>query len=651
MKVLKTGLFGFFLMVSMPALASSPPAELPEDVYLKTPTQSFNSRFYYFVEKGKIWFKANRQTTQKNEPWQLMGCEGLPCQPDNPAFEVPQSIVQISADGDELTAIDGRGYFYARTSKGPGLFSKDEWIMHHGFPKDTLRLDPPLDAKRAMAMGRRHSDVLWHEDPDQNVHHFGTMGTSTIYLLGPRGHEIYYTDNGLPTDFSNQICGPERGTFVAENLQVSAGTLFVINRSGEMYTHMNDFDLNGGTSMFIDYTYVPQAYRPNEKGDDFQTHLTPWRLPLEDWQKQPTVPLSGKARLSTLITILQTGQGNAARELRVGGLNSDGETGYWHKGLTEKQWRFSPARLEIGAHHWAEPEKISPRVTSADIVYQGNGVINNSKERVELELLDFNLFCSPATLRLKYKQKTFELKLHTIDAWINVHRKLPGLDGTPKLLLGTLDIPENVRQDLPEPYRSLHHETFHFQIAATTDFVYLFSRNGEIGLLGRKSDIPNSLKSVDYNREIPLGTFAAAYFRDNHEHYIRLEDPSLLIWDLDRLSAADLPRLETLIEKNRIRLREYNHGLELIMQSEQAAWLETMVTGLLRDFYMLVGAPYWLPYAHAVATTAPEITWSYYAINDSLNQWHKIRYRKMIIQISHRLERYEQRKKELLASQ
>jgi hypothetical protein len=433
MKMLKTGLFGFFLMLSMPALASSPPAELPEDVYLKTPTQSFNSRFYYFVEKGKIWFKANRQTTQKNEPWQLMGCEGLPCQPDNPAFEVPQSIVQISADGDELTAIDDRGYFYARTSKGPGLFSTDEWIMHHGFPKDTLRLDPPLDNKRAMSMGRRHSDVLWHEDPDQNVHHFGTMGTSTIYLLGPRGHEIYYTDNGLPTDFSNQICGPERGTFVAENLQVSAGTLFVINRSGEMYTHMNDFDLNGGTSMFLDYTYSPQAFRPQDKGDDFQTHLTPWRLPLEDWQKQPPVPLSGKARLSTLITILQTGQGNAARELRVGGLNAEGETGYWHKGVAEKQWRFFPARLEIGVHQWAEPEKISPRITSADIVYQGKGITSNPQERVELTLLDFNLFCSPATLRIKYKQKTTDIKLHTIDAWINVHRQLPGLDGTPKL--------------------------------------------------------------------------------------------------------------------------------------------------------------------------------------------------------------------------
>lgn len=624
----------------------SPPALEP--IYIKTAGQTFNSRFYYVLKDGRIWFRPNSETTGKNEPWALMGCEGLPCQPDNPDFIVPEQITQIFADADELTVIDNHHQLYARTSAGPGLLSKDEWIIHHGFPKAPLDIPENLQDKRAITMGRRHFDVLWHEDADDNVHHYGTMGTSTIYLLAPDGYEIWYTDNGMPADFSNQICGPERGSFIAENLQASAGALFVINRAGEMYTQMNDFDLNGGTSMFIDYTYTPQAYRPNDQGTDYQTHLKPWRLPLEGWNKQPSIDLTGQARVSTAITILQNGYGNAARELRVAGHNSEGQTGYWFKSIEAANWQFKTAALNIPDAAWTDPNHLAPRVKPQDIDYQEL----RPKHDYQVELLNFNLHCSPATLRLSYQQQQFDFKLHTIDAWINVRRRDPGRDGTPILLLATLDASPEQLTKLPEPFKSLNLNTFSLQIAATSDRAVMFNqKSGMIADLSRVSPIPAAMKTFNYDYQLPLATYTAALFRDHHEEYLRMRDPSLLLWEIDQLTPTDLPRLENLIERNQARLQHYTHGYKLMIEAEKLAWLESFGTNALSNFYTLIGASYWIPYAKVTSRVAPELLWAYAAVDDVLNQEAQSHYRYMIRLLEFRIERYQQRQRELLAAQ
>lgn len=639
-------LLAVYAGLSIQPVAASP-AQGPsfEHVYIKTPTETFNSRYYYALKDGRIWIRPNAETTGKNEPWTLMGCEGLPCQPDNPEFVVPQTISEISADGDEITVLDDKQNFYARTSAGPGLLSKDEWIMKHGFPKDTLDIPDALKGKRAVSMGRRHFDALWHEDADNNVHHYGTMGTSTIYLLSPEGHEIWYTDNGMPADFSNQICGPERGAFVAENLQASAGTLFVINRAGEMYTHMNDFDLNGGTSMFIDYTYTPQAYRPEDKGTDYKTHLKPWRLPLQNWQQQPAIPLTGQARLSTALTILQTGNGNAARELRVAGQNAGGETGYWFKDLLAEAWQFKVVPLKIAPTAWTDPEHVAPRVKPQDIDYQEI----QPEHDYRVELLNFNLHCSPATLRLSYQNQQVDLKLHSIDAWINVRRRDPGRDGTPMLLMSTLEASPEQLQTLPEPFKSLNLQDFAIQVAATSDRLVLFNHQiGVIARLQRVSPIPSSMKTFNYDGQPPLATYTAALFRENHEEYLRLRDHSLLLWDLDKLTRADIPQLDSLIARNQARLQHYTHGYELMQTAENEAWLESFGTALLKNLYQLIWAEYWIPHAKVTSRVAPELLWAYAAVDDELNTQGQAHYSYMIRLIQARIERYQQRKQELM---
>jgi hypothetical protein len=164
-------------------------------------------------------------------------------------------------------------------------------------------------------------------------------------MLLEDGQEIAYADPGLPSDFSRNFIGPERGTFKALSLSASASTLFVINEAEEMYTRMADFDISGGDPMFFKYTYIP--YKSDLPGTNYFTNLTEWALPSEDWRKQPPIPLSKGAAITHRITILQNGQGNAARELRVAGWNGNGETGYWTKAIFADTWEFKTAPLSL----------------------------------------------------------------------------------------------------------------------------------------------------------------------------------------------------------------------------------------------------------------------------------------------------------------
>ncbi len=637
--------------VTLPSVSQ---VSLPADIFIKTKTQTFNSRNYYALLKGRIWSKLNAETTGKQEPWALMGCEGLPCQPNNQAFVVPTWMSEISADSDELTAIDHNGRFYVRTSAGPGFFSKDEWIIEHGMPKDRLMLPDTLKDKRSWSMGRRNSDVMWSEDADGNVHHYGTMGTSTIYILGPDGQDIHYTDNGLPTDFSHHVCGPKRGSFVAENLQASASTLFVINRAGEMYTQMNDFDLNGGTSIFIRYSYAALARRPQEKGTDFQTHLTPWKLPLQDWRKQPVIPLTGQARLSTSITILQTGTGNAARELRVAGQNAAGKMGFWFKKIEEPRWDFKPVALQIAASTWVDPKRLVPQVKPQDIVYQQTNSLRGS----ELSLLNFNMQCSPATLRLSLPGRQIDLKLHTVDAWINTHRRDAGRDGTPLVLLGTLEIPPEELAHVPENLRRANLETFAFQVLVTSDYVAMYRSGGtDVIHFWRTGPVPDTMTTFDYRYQAPIGPYTAGLLLNEDADYLNLRkisqmaDPSLLVWNLEQFKAADLPQLEALIAHNQTFLQQYIRAHALTQTAQLDGLMQVMLTGLIRNFYDLILADYWIPYAKAFSRNAPELMWAYYALEDRLNDRMQFEYGQMIRILKFRIERYELRRSELLLSQ
>jgi hypothetical protein len=433
---------------------------------------------------------------------------------DKHKFSIPTKIVEISADSDHLGAVSDEGRVYLKTAKSDSWASANHWEDTWGVPSSfVLNLNDPHNELtrnyRSLVLGRRNQYAKYSEDIDGNAHHFGVMGTTTLYVLSENGQEIFFVDSGLPADFSHQVCGPERGSFISENISVSASTLFVINRFGEMYTKMEDYDLNGGSEVVFNY-YYDRRPKDSRSGQDVWTNWSAWALPLEDWRKQPRIPVFGLGKISKDISILQNGEGNAARELRVAGLNEFGQTGYYFKQIYDLIWKFKSAPLEIPKDHLIEPltpqqiDLASKEARGATTDMNYKGIIDfGIKSIYEVELLDFNLHCTPATLRVHLPSgKYVDSKLHTVEMWaIFYKRHAPGRDGTPKLFFGTLEVSLEALQSkdreistVAELLKDSHFNTFKFVVSASTDKIKIREAHpveGGIWIdLTRKSENP-----------------------------------------------------------------------------------------------------------------------------------------------------------------
>ncbi len=476
-----------------------PRVKLPQDVPLKTPTLTFYRDQLFGLWGGLIWFKRNPALEgAPEEPWRLFG-DGLPFPADGrPEFERPTRIAALSADADDLIAVDEGGRVYVCTTESRALSSADGWSDGWGFPgKRALRLDERAKSAKAFAVGRRAEQVVWFEDGIGNRHNWGPMGTSTLYLLHQNGQELLFTDNGLPNDFSRELCGPDDGRFVAESVSASASAVMLIDRYGRVLTQFNDYDLNGGTPNF-EYTYRSEVFADKDP-ESLRTSLLPYYLPLLPWRWHEPVSLIGQARLSKRITILQTGVGNTARELRVGARGPSGEQGYFTKGIDDDSWRFvADPTVQLPDDGWLDGDDVLtgaverartgadvsksrlPRGTSYRAQWKGTLSLPTEKEGPLAEVkgvevaLDWNPYCPPGrlTFRVGPGGETFDVTLHTVDFWTPARRHRPGFDGSPLLLLGTLVFDDAVLLEQKKPVRALveklrpfHHQNFSVLVA------------------------------------------------------------------------------------------------------------------------------------------------------------------------------------------
>ncbi|MBR6566948.1 MAG: hypothetical protein IKK79_09100 [Spirochaetaceae bacterium] len=430
---------------------------LPEQVYIKTLTQTFCRDYQFCLVDGLIYYKLMPGAKYSNPglvetDWQLVGGTGLPTPKREDGFPVPTEIVEISADADALLAFDSEGGMYQMFTNNNSPGKPFEWIWDFGFPERTHLVQNQLvKNKRAWAAATRRQDVLWHEDIYGNPHHYGTMGIETIYFLTEDGQHIRFTDSGLPADFSRSLQGPERGTFIAENLSASASTMFVINKAGTMYTRLADFDTIGCDPMFFKYTYenLPQKY----DGTQYLSNYSPWALPSEPWLRQPDIPLEGKARITRHITILQNGQGNAARELRVAGTNAQGSTGYYTKAIFDsspEDWSFVEVPLHLDSSSFLPvtadgvPQEVLDNLSgpSQDLKFTGSvWQKGHSLPEIHCSISDFIMSEGAFTLHLTYKDETKSIILHPVEMWSFMFRNDPGLDGTQKDFFITFEYP------------------------------------------------------------------------------------------------------------------------------------------------------------------------------------------------------------------
>lgn len=449
---------------------------LPEQVYIKTLTQTFCRDYQFCIVDGRIYYKLMPGAEYSNPglvetDWQLLGETGLPTPRKASDFPLPTEIVEISADADTLLAFDSDGGMYQMFTNTNAPGRPFEWIWDFGWPERTHLVQNQLvKNKRAWTSAARRQDVLWHEDIYGNPHHYGTMGIETIYFLTEDGQHIRFTDSGLPADFSRSLQGPEEGTFIAENLSASASTLFVINKAGTMYTRLADFDTIGCDPMFFKYTYerLPQKY----DGTQYLSNYTPWALPSEPWLRQPDIPLEGQARLTRHITILQNGQGNGARELRVAGTNAQGETGYYSKAIfahKPQDWTFVAAPLQLAEDTFlpvtAEgvPQEVLDNLSGPSQKLCFSGSLWQEGHRIpELTctIKDFIMSEGACTLELSYRDETKAITLHPVEMWSYMFRHDPGLDGTQKNFFITIEYPASSLESKYPEFQTILHKLF-----------------------------------------------------------------------------------------------------------------------------------------------------------------------------------------------
>lgn len=530
---------------------------LPARILIKTRTQSFNSYHYYALRDGKIWYKA---LDGKPGPvdWKLFGMTGLPENKDKKDFIATDRIVEISADADELVVLSRDGVFY-RISFDKVYSRKDNyWFDAHGWPDLTkMTLDARTLANIAWSVGKRNSHVLYYEDAFGHEHHYGTMGISSTYVLLADGQEIVYEDTGLPTDFSHNILAPEKGAFRSVALSVSASTIFLIGEAGEMYTRLADFDTIGSDPMFFKYTYEP--YTSDLKGTDYRSNFTPWALPSEAWRKQPRLPIAGKARASRHITILQNGHGNAARELRVAGLDSKGNPGYWSKGIFDGAWKFVQASLSI-----PEESLLDSRAVARGTAKRGTGVEKTFRGKLWdggipldewiFEIPDFSILEGSCTLIATRSGESARVILHPVEVWTFLKRDRPGRDGTPKPYFVTVEVPPDAtagasgefREAFDELFTKYHQKLFHFSMEATTDYILIEKkRHAQRGIhFLLTSGANTSLRPFAY------GLAGAGKLEEFREY----SSPKLSFGDKRSFSNADKPTMTAMIEEN-VRLR------------------------------------------------------------------------------------------------
>ncbi len=463
--------------------------DFPDIIYIKTRTQTFNTYHYYILQDGHIWYKGVTDNTGPKE-WTIFRDTGLPNNKEEKNFVNPNIIVEISADADELVAICDKGRTYRIFfDKTLSIFAKrDVWLENKAWPQpETFILNDRIAQNISWSFGKRNSHVLYYEDIFGNGHHWGTMGISTVYYLLADGQEIVITDTGLPADFSHNLIGPERGTFKAAAISASASTMFLINEAGEMYTRLADFDTIGSDPMFFKYTYVP--YKSNLKGTDYRSNYSLWGLPSEDWLYQPQIPLAGKAALTRRITILQNGIGNSARELRVGGLNEKGETGYWSKPIFDNNWTFVPVHLNFSKSDFLNKSTFSNKkelrgksldTSMRGFIWENNVIIPDW----EFEVKNFNILEGSCTLNIKRKNESCSIILHPVELWTYYKRNQPGRDGTPKNFFITIEIPEGELNNISEEFKNVldnylvkdNLKLFSYIMEATTEYIFIQKR-------------------------------------------------------------------------------------------------------------------------------------------------------------------------------
>lgn len=403
--------------------------ELPEKIYFRNKTENFNTDNEFVIKEGVIWYRKR-------------GLENLwkPL-PLHPELLTPK---EIGTDSEHFVAIDQSGSIFSiKDNARAAEITEKDWRKTWGSPLWTgPGMDIPLSTKSWEISFFSPSEDKFYVDEAGNKHGIG-VGCSSLYLLSRDGQRITYLDPWLPSDLSYEICSPVRGLFQSEKLSASGSTIFVINKYGDMYTRSYDFDISGGNDLILNYTYEykKQAAAKGEGTPAFYEPLFTQRvISTEGWESQPKI----NGKITDNITIFK-GK-DKSRILRVEGEIGNGVTGYFEKGLDEREWKFFATGKPFQGNVLFNSEKETSNLTLGPDESKKFSLKFND---LKMEIMNFHPYCSPAELKVTFSNgKILGLKLHTRET-VRQFTRERGLSGEPLPLNGAIEVPQDITQNLP----------------------------------------------------------------------------------------------------------------------------------------------------------------------------------------------------------
>lgn len=379
-------------------------AALPERIVFRSTTVSFNRTLAFAIHGGRIYARTLADATA---PWRTVG---LPACLDG-------NVTELSADGDTLVATDRERWLYT-VSLNVASPAGAGWTRRWGpFFWTDLGMALPEDVVDWVA-----SDLSAGEDgtfTDRAGNQHEPFGILNLYLLRGDRRTITTLDPWLPSDESREVCTPARGTTEIAALSGSGSTALLVEPDGTIWTRLYEFDVAGSNTVFYDYAWEDQTNVASPRV----------QLPAPDWIRHPDAP----GTITDRVSLSKVFPAPTGRLLRIEGSDALGRTGYFEKTLDASNWRF----VETGdaLQGTPLPRAADDPVPPADLRFDG------TVEGWPASVLDFNAFCSPATLRIAPPDaEPFDLVLHSIDG-LRQERRGAGLDGDARGYRSALEVP------------------------------------------------------------------------------------------------------------------------------------------------------------------------------------------------------------------